>query len=143
MKIVRNGDPSDMRICLLKEHINFEELALAICEKMEISKREASIERIFKTGGVEVSNEDVQYIKNGDILFVSFGDDFDESSNFAVYKLKRCLGSGGYGKVFEAKNRITKEKVAIKMIDVSKISKQNLGKFWRKMIVKGEKDNER
>ena len=47
---------------------------------------------MFKTGGVEVFNEDIEYIKDGDILFFSFGDDFDESSNFALYKLLRCLG---------------------------------------------------
>lgn len=79
--------------------------------------------RVFKAGGVEIFNEDVQYIKDGDILFASFGEDFDESSNFALYKMIRSLGEGGYGKVFEAKNRLTKEKVAIKLIDCSKICK--------------------
>lgn len=111
-----------MTNCLIKEHINFEELAESICESIEVSKREAPNIRVFKTGGVEVFNEDVQYIKNNDILYVSFGDEFDESSNFAVFKLNRCLGEGGYGRVFEAKNRISKERVAIKMIDCSKIS---------------------
>ena len=36
----------------------------------------------------------------------------------------KILGEGGYGKVYEAKNRLTKERVAIKMIDRTKISKK-------------------
>lgn len=108
MRVVQNGNPTEMKSCILKKHINFDELAEIICEKMEISRRGATKIRIFKTGGVEVFNEDVQYIKEGDILFVSFGDEFDDSSNFAVFKMKECLGQGGYGKVYEAKNRLTK-----------------------------------
>ncbi|KAL4488184.1 hypothetical protein ABPG73_001595 [Tetrahymena malaccensis] len=121
VKLVKNGDPSQMTSCLVKEYINFEQLAETICESIDVSKREAQNIRVFKTGGIEVFNEDVQYIKNNDILYISFGEEFDESSNFAVFKLLRCLGEGGYGRVFEARNRISKEKVAIKMIDSSKI----------------------
>ena len=35
------------------------------------------------------------------------------------------MGKGGYGTVYEAKNRLTKERVAIKLIDGSKISNFN------------------
>lgn len=111
-----------MRTCLIKDHINFDGLAETVCDAIEVSRRDIGLVRVFKTGGVEVFNEDVQYIKDGDILFISFGDEFDESSNFALYKLLNCLGQGGYGKVFEARNRLNKERYAIKMIDCSKIS---------------------
>lgn len=120
---MKNGDPSMTAICLIKEHINFEELAQTICHCIHINQTEVKNIRVFKTGGVEVFNEDVQYIKNNEILYVSLGDDFDESSNFAAFKLIRCLGEGGYGKVFEAINIISKQRVAIKMIDSTKICK--------------------
>ncbi len=59
-------------------------------------------------GGVELFEEDVDYIKKDEILYISEGEDFDESSNFVLYKLIREIGEGGFGKVFEGKNRITK-----------------------------------
>lgn len=37
--------------------------------------------------------------------------------------MKDLLGEGGFGKVFMAKNRLNKEKVAIKLIDRNKMSK--------------------
>jgi len=117
VRVVKNGDPSSMISCVLKDHISFEDLSDIIYGSLNCIKTEDSHIRVFKMGGVEIFDEDVQYIKDGDILYVSFGEEFDESSNFAVYKMIRCIGEGGYGKVFEAKNRITKEKVAIKMID--------------------------
>ena len=78
--------------------------------------------RIFKLGGIEIFDEDIQYIKNNEILYISEGEEFDESSNFIIYKILRVLGEGGFGKVFEAKHRITKQRVAIKIIEGSKIS---------------------
>ena len=64
--------------------------------------------RIFKSSGVEIFNEDIQYIKNNEILYISLGEDYDECSNFAQYKIIKTIGSGGFSKVYEAKNRITK-----------------------------------
>lgn len=40
-----------------------------------------------------------------------------------MYKIIQKVGNGGYGSVFEAKHRITKERIAIKMIHGSSISK--------------------
>lgn len=77
--------------------------------------------RLFRGSGVEIFEEDIQFLRNNEMLFISRGEEFDETSNFALYKKSRDLGEGGFGKVYEAKNRLTKEKVAIKMIDYSKI----------------------
>ncbi len=37
-------------------------------------------------------------------MYISKGEEFDESSNFAIYKVIESLGEGGYGKVFKAEN---------------------------------------
>jgi len=59
----------------------------------------------------------VEYLKEHEILYVSKGEEFDEGSHFAEYKLIREIGQGGFGKVYEAKHRISKEKVAIKIAE--------------------------
>jgi serine/threonine protein kinase len=51
----------------------------------------------------------VEYIKDREILYVSLGEEFDEGSVFAEYKIVKELGAGGFGKVFEARHRISKE----------------------------------
>ncbi|EGR34275.1 protein kinase domain protein [Ichthyophthirius multifiliis] len=121
IKLVKNGDPAQIINCLIKQHINFDQLENIIIENMQLSKDFQGQIRVFKVGGIEILNEDVQYIKNNDILYVSEGQEFDESSNFAIYKIIRVLGEGGFGKVYKAKNRITKQCVAIKMIEWQKI----------------------
>ena len=75
---------------------------------MELSKRMLGKMRIFKKGGLEILDEDIQYIKANEILYISQGEEFDESSNFIIYKLIRVLGEGGFGKVYEARHRVTK-----------------------------------
>ena len=44
--------------------------------------------RIFRNGGIELYEEDLRYIKADEILFISLGEEFDESSNFAVYDIQ-------------------------------------------------------
>ena len=68
----------------------------------------------------KVDPEEVEYIKDHEILYISKGEEIDESSHFAEYKLVRELGQGGFGKVYEAKHRMTKEKVAIKIAESTK-----------------------
>jgi serine/threonine protein kinase len=48
------------------------------------------------------------------MLYVSRGEEYDDGSVLAEYKIIRELGQGGFGTVYEAKHRLTKEKVAIK-----------------------------
>lgn len=68
----------------------------------------------------QVETEEVEYIKDHEILYISKGEEFDEGSLFAEYKLLRELGQGGFGKVYEAKHRISKERVAIKIAESSR-----------------------
>ena len=43
--------------------------------------------RIFKNADIELYDEDLKYLKDDEILFISKGEEFDESSNFAVFKI--------------------------------------------------------
>lgn len=55
------------------------------------------------------------------MIYISKGEDFDDSSNFAVYKKISELGKGGYGIVYYAQNTLNNEHVAIKMLDRTKV----------------------
>lgn len=66
------------------------------------------------------------------------GEEFDEGSVFAEYKIIKELGAGGFGKVFEARHRITKEKVAIKIAE----SNFNSSNIWLEKSQESAKDVE-
>ena len=72
---------------------------------------------MFKSSGIEIESEEVDFIKHKDILYISKGEDFDENSQYAEYEIIRELGHGGFGKVCEAKHYLTGERVAIKIYE--------------------------
>ncbi|EGR33927.1 protein kinase domain protein [Ichthyophthirius multifiliis] len=91
--------------------------------------------RIFKSVGVEIFEDDIKYIKANQILYISpNGQDFDESNNFAVYKLGKLIGKGGFGQVYESKHRITHEKFAIKIINGSAFKVNKIAEMMFKEI---------
>ena len=48
--------------------------------------------RLFNSEGVEIFDNDIQYIKNQAILFMSNGAPFDEMSCFRQYQILNILG---------------------------------------------------
>jgi MAP/microtubule affinity-regulating kinase len=119
---VRNGNPTKIYPAKLKRNMNHEQICDEIARALDL-KSNKNI-RIFRHGGVEVMEDETKYLIDGDMLYISRGEDFDDSSNFAVYQVTRTLGQGGYGKVVEATHALTKECVAIKLLDRKKISKK-------------------
>lgn len=76
--------------------------------------------RIFDKEGVELFEDDIMMLKNGDVIYLAAkGEDFDYSSVLSDYDRKDVLGEGGFGKVYYAEHRETGQKVAIKFMDVS------------------------
>jgi len=61
----------------------------------------------------------LNYVKNGETIFASKGENFDKSSTLAEYDIIKTLGEGGFGEVLLATHKRTKEKVAIKFIKAS------------------------
>ena len=70
--------------------------------------------RIFNDEGLELYDEDFEFLKDGDELYASRGDDFDHATYYSQYDIKQTLGFGGFGKVVLGVHCKTGEKVAIK-----------------------------
>lgn len=99
--------------------------------------------RIFKQGGVELYADDMEFIHNNEMLYISKGEDFDQGSNFAMYERQKVIGQGGYGTVYQGLNKMTNKQVAIKMVSEKKMSKLFLNNlkndqfslFWNKNCI--------
>ena len=79
--------------------------------------------RLFTYEGVELSEDDFLFIKNGDEYFfskgkkervTSLGSDFKYSQILSLYKVQKHIAKGGFGTVSLAVHRKNGEKVAIK-----------------------------
>ena len=125
---MRNGSPSKFLSVKIKKKLKYEELCEDIGKALDFKQKQNI--RIFKSGAVEVLENEIMYIRDGDLLYISKGEDFDDSSNFAEYTISRTLGQGGYGKVYQAVNRLSGENVAIKMLDRNKVSKKAFFFFY-------------
>ncbi|CAD8096001.1 unnamed protein product [Paramecium sonneborni] len=77
--------------------------------------------RLFTQQGIEIFQEDLPYIKEGTLLYISDSNDFDAYSQISVYQIVKVLGEGGFGKVMLGKHKVTGEQVAIKLIDSGKL----------------------
>jgi len=90
--------------------------------------------RIFTSEGLEISTEELSYIKDGEAVFASrgtilkwrlivliknSGENFDRSSTLAEYDIIRTLGEGGFGEVLLATHKRSQELVAIKFLKAS------------------------
>ena len=79
---------------------------------------------IFSFKGLEIDEVDIQYLKNDDLLFVSFdGQSFLSINYFNQYEFVKYIKSGGYGKVYIARNVLTGQLVAIKKIETLSLCK--------------------
>lgn len=72
--------------------------------------------RLFKEGGIEIFQDDLDYLKNNETLFVSKGEDFDDQTQLMEYQILKQLGEGGFGKVYLGEHKKTGEQVALKFI---------------------------
>ncbi|EAR89639.2 Serine/Threonine kinase domain protein (macronuclear) [Tetrahymena thermophila SB210] len=124
IKFVLNGNPTIVSSQSIAGIPRLNELVKISCQALNIKyiHNEESNIRIFRSEGVELFEEDLKYLKQNEILYISPNkEDFDDSNNFAMYKILQKVGKGGYGSVYEARHRITKERIAIKMINGSSI----------------------
>jgi MAP/microtubule affinity-regulating kinase len=72
--------------------------------------------RLFKEGGIELFQDDLDYLKNNENIFVSKGENFDDQTQLLEYEVMNQLGEGGFGRVFLGVHKKTGEKVALKFI---------------------------
>jgi hypothetical protein len=80
---------------------------------------------IFNSKGLEVDEVDIQYLRNGQVLFVSQdGQPFNPINYLNQYEFVKYVKSGGYGKIYIAKDLITEQLVAIKKIETNLLCKK-------------------
>ena len=85
---------------------------------------------------MELENDDIQYLNQNDILFFSLDNSIYKNSNhFNQYEFIRWIKSGGYGKVFLARHIINKKEYAIKEIDISSFSNEDLYNISRENLI--------
>ena len=76
--------------------------------------------KLYTREGIELCDDDLQFLKNDDILYYeNNGKEYDISQMLEQYKVLEKLGEGGFGSVFKAKHIATGEEVAIKYMDIS------------------------
>ena len=95
-------------------------------EISQIFENKHSLDRmiIYSFKGLEIDEVDIQYLKNDDLLFVSFdGHPFLSINYYNQYEFVKYIKSGGYGKVYIARNVITGQLVAIKKIETLSLCK--------------------
>lgn len=73
--LIVNGKPNDIQKIKLKDRINFDQVKKTIMEALDYKSYKKI--RIFKQGGVELYEEDVEFIHNNEMLYISKGEDFD------------------------------------------------------------------
>jgi len=75
--------------------------------------------KLYNKSGLEILDEDVQFIKTNDIFYVAFdGEEFNNCALLDEYEMGQVLGEGGFGKVVLGRHLKSNKKVAIKFMDI-------------------------
>ena len=110
----RNGNFSTNCDIKVTSTTRFSEIRKMLEQKLE--KGFAKL-RLYNHEGVEIMEDDVEFIKAGASLYASkglrlfvieVGEDFDSNSTFSEYEIVKELGEGGFGKVVLGIHKITK-----------------------------------
>jgi len=117
IKVYKNGDANtsfDLKV-------NSEFKAKDLAELIETNLKLKPVQklRLFTAEGLEVSVEELAYIKNGEAVFASRGENFDRSSTLGEYEILKTLGEGGFGEVLLATHKRSGDQVAIKFLKAS------------------------
>ena len=83
-----------------------------------------------------LDDKDIQYLKNNEIIFFTFdSSSFKSSNHYNQYQFIRWIKSGGYGQVFLSQHVYTKKEYAIKQIDTSDFSNEDLYNISRENLI--------
>ena len=97
----------------IKYHIknnNLETKILGIPQKTSFE-----ITHIYTIKELDLEDYDIQYLTYDDILFFTIDQTpFKITNHYYQYEFIKCIKSGGFGKVYLAKNIITQKEYAIK-----------------------------
>ena len=94
------------------------------------------IHTLYNVKEIPLDDTDIQYLKPDEIIFFTFENSSFKSSNyFNQYRFIRWIKSGGYGQVFLSKHVYTKKEYAIKQIDTTDFSNEDLYNISREHLI--------
>ena len=83
--------------------------------------------KIYNNKEIEIDDTEVGNLQPNDILYLDLeGNKFTQLNFLNQYEIIKFIKSGGYGEVLLSKNKITKELVSIKKIDLKGFSPEDL-----------------
>ena len=94
------------------------------------------VHTLYNEKEIPLDETDIQYLKQNEIIFFTFDSgSFKSSNHFNQYKFIRWIKSGGYGQVFLSKHVYTNNEYAIKQIDTSEFSSEDLYNISRENLI--------
>jgi len=131
VKVFINGDLSRSAEVGFHPKMRYRDFVDVCKEKLMVSLEARC--RLFDSTGDEYSDDDMEYVDTGEPLFLSLGEDFMRNLSLSVYELIRPLGEGGFGQVRLYRHRLNKSKVAIKFVDTSMKSTEEVTQTFSEM----------
>ena len=96
----------------------------------------SQVHTIYNSKEIPLDDTDIQYLKENEVIFFTFDNSsFKSSNHFNQYKFIRWIKSGGYGQVFLSKHVYTKKEYAIKQIDTTDFSNEDLYNISREHLI--------
>ena len=94
------------------------------------------IHTLYNEKEIPIDETDIQYLKQDEIIFFTFdASSFKSSNHYNQYQFIRWIKSGGYGQVFLSKHVYTNKEYAIKQIDTSEFSNEDLYNISRENLI--------
>ena len=94
------------------------------------------IHTLYNDKEIPIDETDIQYLKQDEIIFFTFdASSFKSSNHYNQYQFIRWIKSGGYGQVFLSKHVYTNKEYAIKQIDTSEFSNEDLYNISRENLI--------
>ena len=94
------------------------------------------VHTLYNEKEIPIDETDIQYLKQNEIIFFTFdSSSFKSSNHFNQYQFIRWIKSGGYGQVFLSKHVYTNNEYAIKQIDTSEFSNEDLYNISRENLI--------
>ena len=104
---------------------------------LNIPKNTELIQHLYTKNEVELEDLDIPHLKNNDILFFSFDafSVYKSSNNYYQYEFIKWIKSGGFGKVFLAKEISSNKIFAIKEISIENFSHEEIYNISRESMI--------
>ena len=120
----------------LKEHILKTIISSKELNSLFSHLKFSQVHTIYNSKEIPLDDTDIQYLKENEVIFFTFDNSsFKSSNHFNQYKFIRWIKSGGYGQVFLSKHVYTKKEYAIKQIDTTDFSNEDLYNISREHLI--------